>query len=295
MSTYRLRYQSTDLEMPIGDFVIGRSSSCHLALDDALVSRRHAVFHVGEDGVTVEDLGSRNGISLNGRRVDGRQPVGHLDRVTIGSQELVLIELGKRTQGNRPTREYALCDHCGAPVDPYGDTCPSCGAKLSDRRKGSATLEMQSPFQSTQTRGQDDGGFALIAGIAEKALAMRRYQEGERMLTPHLEAMLEQARGGAKLADEQLQQATRFALQLAEGLAQPRWIGWTFAIHEATDKLMAASTIDRLYELVRKARYDDARPLRAYLGVLRQKVSALSAAERFLVKRLEGLERVISA
>jgi pSer/pThr/pTyr-binding forkhead associated (FHA) protein len=73
LARYRLRYQSTDLEMPLGDFVIGRSSDCSLAVDDPLVSRRHAVLHVSADAVVAEDLGSRNGITVNGERTVGTQ------------------------------------------------------------------------------------------------------------------------------------------------------------------------------------------------------------------------------
>ena len=296
MSNYRLRYQSTDLEMPVGDFVIGRSSACNLALDDALVSRRHAAFHVADDGVTVEDLGSRNGISVNGRKAEGKVAVGHLDRVTIGSQELIVIEVGRRNQGNRPTREYVLCESCGAPVDPMAAKCIACGAQVAGRSAAGQTLEMKNPFRSTDASGQAAGaGFHLIAGIADKALALGRFEEVERMLASHLDAMLEQARNGSKVREEQVQQATRFALKLAEGLSRPRWLDWTIRIHEATGQLMPAATVDRLYELVRKVRYDDARPLRAYLAVLRGQADRLSAAERFLLKRLEGLERVISA
>jgi hypothetical protein len=295
--SYRLRYQSTDLEMPLGDFVIGRSSNCHLALDDALVSRRHAIFHVTDGGLTVEDLGSRNGIALNGRRVEGQQPVGHMDRVTIGTQEVLIIEVGRRIQAQRPTREYALCEACGAPMDAEAEECPSCGHPAGSPGGPSATIEMKSPFAApSQTSDSAGGGsFHLIAGIAEKALAMGRFADVERMLTSHLEAMLDQARRGSSVRSDQLQQATRFALELAGALSRPQWVDWTFRIHEATRQLMVADTIDRLYELVRKTRYDDARPLRSYLSAMRAQVSEMSAAERFLVKRLEGLERVISA
>lgn len=296
MSNYRLRYQSTDLEMPVGDFFIGRSSACHLAVDDTLVSRRHAVFHVTDDGVTVEDLGSRNGVMVNGHPVEGSEQVEHLDRITIGSQDLIVIEVGRQVQAGRATQEYVICRSCGAPSTPNATKCASCGAPMRPKRATGETLEMQSPFQSaTTTEGTPTGGFHLIAGIAEKALALNRYDEVERILTPHLEAMLEQAQRGIKPRDQDLQLATRLALRLAESVSGTRWIDWTFRVHGACGKLMAAGTIDRLYELVRKVRYDDARQLRAYLDLVRRRANGLSAAERFLLKRLEGLERVISA
>ncbi|TNF61372.1 MAG: FHA domain-containing protein, partial [Deltaproteobacteria bacterium] len=96
---FRLRYQSTNLEMPLGEFSIGRSSSCNLALADGLVSRKHAVLHVGPDAVVVEDLGSRNGVAVNGVRINGPRRVAHMDRVYIGSQELVLIDAAKLRDG----------------------------------------------------------------------------------------------------------------------------------------------------------------------------------------------------
>ena len=93
MSRFRLRYRNTDLEMPLGDFVVGRSPSCHLALEDALVSRRHARLHSTDDDVVVEDLGSRNGVLVNGARILGPTRLGHGDRITIGEHELRLLDL----------------------------------------------------------------------------------------------------------------------------------------------------------------------------------------------------------
>src|SRR6185436_16195384 len=85
---YRLRYQAHDIELPPGEFLIGRSAECQLALDDPLVSRKHAAIRVRKDGVTVEDLGSRNGVLLNGTKIEGQQAVGDDDRITIGGQDL---------------------------------------------------------------------------------------------------------------------------------------------------------------------------------------------------------------
>ncbi|MFH1462952.1 MAG: FHA domain-containing protein [Pseudomonadota bacterium] len=51
---------------------IGRHPSNGLCLDEPLVSSFHAVIEWGGDGWSVRDLGSRNGTSLNSRRLSGR-------------------------------------------------------------------------------------------------------------------------------------------------------------------------------------------------------------------------------
>ncbi|MCP4498626.1 MAG: FHA domain-containing protein [Deltaproteobacteria bacterium] len=47
----------------------GRLQSCELTLPGTLVSRRHAKFLVSENGVTIHDLDSHNGIFINGTKV----------------------------------------------------------------------------------------------------------------------------------------------------------------------------------------------------------------------------------
>jgi hypothetical protein len=54
-----------------GDYLAGRSDECPLKVDDSRVSRRHARF-VQEDGRWwVTDLGSKNGVRVEGREVEG--------------------------------------------------------------------------------------------------------------------------------------------------------------------------------------------------------------------------------
>src|SRR5690242_11337313 len=88
---FRLRYLQHDLELNEGTFAVGRNASCQLSLDDPLVSRRHALFEVGGGGVTVEDLNSRNGVIVNGHRIEAKVTISVGDRILIGSQELTLL------------------------------------------------------------------------------------------------------------------------------------------------------------------------------------------------------------
>ena len=62
-------------------------------LEDAGVSRHHAELRPDGDGWVVEDLGSTNGVLVNGRRIRGAQALQDGDRVELGSTEVV-FELG---------------------------------------------------------------------------------------------------------------------------------------------------------------------------------------------------------
>jgi pSer/pThr/pTyr-binding forkhead associated (FHA) protein len=49
------------------------------------VSRRHAAIHQVDDGLAIEDLGSKNGTFVNERRVSGIVPVAPGDRIRFGN------------------------------------------------------------------------------------------------------------------------------------------------------------------------------------------------------------------
>jgi hypothetical protein len=301
---FRIRYQGTDLEMPPGEFVVGRSSSCHLALDDALVSRRHATIHVQEGGAWVEDLGSRNGVSVNGERVEGRRKLNHLDRVTIGSHELVLVEVPDRAQKTVP------CETCGAPVGPDMQFCQKCGHPItrgsptlagmtleipSDKVEALKTVKKADATRPVQIGVEESTGRALLTNIADKALALGRFDEAERVLGKTLQEILARAKQGQPPSVSRITEGTKYALKLAEGTKRTSWLDWVFELHEATGRLMSADEIERIHDLVRKLRYHGVGPVRRYVDAMRAKAGELGAAERFLLSRLEGIERMVSA
>jgi hypothetical protein len=67
--------------------VVGRSREADIVLQDPNVSRRHAELRRDEGGWQIVDLGSTNGIKVNGRRV-GQQPLNPGDEITIGVTDL---------------------------------------------------------------------------------------------------------------------------------------------------------------------------------------------------------------
>lgn len=73
--------------------VIGRGSEADLRINDPGVSRRHARINVDGEGddlhITIEDLGSTNGIVVNGSKV-GRADLDDGSRIEIGSTRMLV-------------------------------------------------------------------------------------------------------------------------------------------------------------------------------------------------------------
>jgi hypothetical protein len=82
-----LVFDGTRREVKERRVVIGRSRDCDIQLSDANVSRRHA--EVRQEGASywVVDLGSTNGMEVNGKRVK-RAKLRDGDTITLGSTEI---------------------------------------------------------------------------------------------------------------------------------------------------------------------------------------------------------------
>jgi hypothetical protein len=67
--------------------MVGRSRECDVVVSDPNVSRRHIELRRGERGWAAVDLGSTNGMKVNGRRVSHAE-LQPGDRITIGVTDL---------------------------------------------------------------------------------------------------------------------------------------------------------------------------------------------------------------
>src|SRR3954447_20086987 len=85
----RLRVQGGRTE-PIGSrgAVLGRSRDCDVVLDGPNVSRQHAEVRPSGGSWIVNDLGSTNGIKVNGRRVSGPQSLKRGDVIELGTSRV---------------------------------------------------------------------------------------------------------------------------------------------------------------------------------------------------------------
>jgi hypothetical protein len=81
------RQRGLRMSIPEGELLLGRTPGEGMQVDDARCSRRHALVRRSGDYLEVEDLGSRNGIRVNGSQVRTRQLFPG-DRIEIGDTVL---------------------------------------------------------------------------------------------------------------------------------------------------------------------------------------------------------------
>jgi len=76
------------------EYVIGKDPlTCSIVFQDLSVSRTHAKITVGSEGdIFIEDLGSKNGVLVNGSLIDGLFQLSSQDAVVIGTTTFVIID-----------------------------------------------------------------------------------------------------------------------------------------------------------------------------------------------------------
>ncbi len=282
----RLRYLAHDLEVPLGEFFIGRSADCQLSLDDPLVSRRHALLTVSESGVAVEDLGSRNGVLVNGTKISGRQTLSDGDKITIGGQEMYLLGVVEPTSAQSPRSAPAWARQTQnartIEIIEMGDEEDGATAISSRRILDQAPLHPDKRVHA----------LSLIGSVADKALAMGRVDEAERILQRSLLDILTKAREGGAVAPELAEKASAYAARLAGATGRGSWINYIFELNTRLLLLLPGYVVDELYIVVRKVKTIDMAVLRGYVSALRAGAGERSPAEKFIQQRIEGLERL---
>jgi serine phosphatase RsbU (regulator of sigma subunit) len=81
---------------------IGRGPENEISIADPSVSRHHAILEATTDGYTIRDLGSRNGVLINGRRIDGPTRIGAQDDIQLGDVTLKLLSRPEVTLTDLP-------------------------------------------------------------------------------------------------------------------------------------------------------------------------------------------------
>ena len=74
-----------EFDLHEGENLVGRERGLSVRIDSGSISRHHARISVSSDTVTLEDLGSKNGTSLRGRRVRSASELRDGDVIVFGT------------------------------------------------------------------------------------------------------------------------------------------------------------------------------------------------------------------
>jgi hypothetical protein len=272
---------------------LGRSASCQLVLDDALVSRRHAQIIVAADNVSVRDLSSANGVFVNGERVNGERALRPGDRILIGKQELLLrATLRSSLLADSSTHRFTAETLHGVDGSAVRQALGGVAPNASPAAPGpTPATGIQVDDESGEATHQGDA-LELLGGVADKVLALGRGEEAERILTNYLHNMRDAAKSGDPPDARHAERAAHYAVRLAQGTGKAHWIDYAFDLYRVLQRPLPGPTVDQLYTVLRNVSGVSLPGLREYVAVLRAAQMRLGPAERFLVQRIEGLERL---
>jgi pSer/pThr/pTyr-binding forkhead associated (FHA) protein len=186
-----------------GGLVIGRATSCDVMLDDAAVSRRHARVALVEEEPVLQDLGSANGVFVNGRRVDGTQRLAEGDVIVIGPR-VFRLQTTESVVSSKKKKRVSTIDQLwdSAKLESPGNTATEISDALVLADRGAAEL-----------------------------LREGRAAEAEQLLEPQLVVVLERARSGNLPSGAG--NAGRLALELARRSRKQRWLEYVLDLYEA--------------------------------------------------------------
>lgn len=290
MKRYRITYKNTSFDAPEGEFLIGRSSECHLVLDDPSVSRIHAVIVRDKDELRIEDRGSRNGVLVNKERIRGPRVLADKDQVIIGHQVIRVALLSGGADGER-TQGIMRCPSCGAWSAGDSSQCAVCGAALSFPSSFAAE---NTDLKAKQTQAGGRPTFSMFVELAHKAVQVGKLEEAERIVSGILSSAETRLKDGDPLQEGDLEKIANVAASLARAAKSPKEISRIFSLHSAAKKLMSRELVEKLYDVVRPAGYLVCPEMTRYLGFLDAMSQSFNPGELFVHRRLQGLVKLCS-
>jgi hypothetical protein len=272
-----------EIDLGPGVTVVGRSASCQVTIDDPLVSREHARIRVDDNRITLEDLGSRNGVFVGGKPVKGTIDLTDGDRIRIGSQELVLCVIGAASgqSGQRRTTGFLChCANCGIPYAAESPACPACGTPSA------------APDENTLTGAESerDWSLELAADAVARALDKRSWEDVERLLLRarlHLEQRLAD---GGRVDRRPLQGVADAAVALAGATGELAWVRWALAVYGSVGQLPPQTVAQGIGAFPREVRDTLAPAVRRIVEAVGAR-GGPSAEERESFQRLQELSR----
>jgi hypothetical protein len=155
--------EGPDIVLDRAMVVVGRHPQCDARLDSLRISRHHCCMTQDQNDVVVRDLGSTNGIRINGQRVE----VGRLRP----GDELSIAHIRYRLDNGQPAQERTLADpRLEGPVSPPILVVPAPASAPLE----AAAVESAGSVSGSDSDHKHDNPLAaavrelLPAGVAER-------------------------------------------------------------------------------------------------------------------------------
>jgi hypothetical protein len=270
---FRLRFLLQEVELPPGETLLGRSSTCQLSLEDPLVSRQHARITVQGTRVTIEDLSSRNGVQVGGRNITGVHELADGDRIRIGTQEFVFCRLeppdrSSRSSATRSTGFLCHCADCGIPFARELRECPNCGSTE------------RSDDQTVSGGDKSNWSLQLLAEVLQKALDLGRFEDAHRVLERAQANVENQVTTGQRVDHKSLEAVATAAAAVAVARGDGGWGRWLLALYAALGLAPPEAVVERLTHLPTVQRRNLAEQAARIVEALRSQKKASHELER---------------
>ncbi len=280
MPRFRLRFLLQEFDLVGPEVVLGRSPDCHITIEDPLISRRHAKITIGDGAATVTDLGSRNGVRVNGRQIDGDAEIKDGDRIRLGTQELLFSVVRQKDRPARPTGYMRVCHACGTPFPEGSPSCPHCGAPA---------LEEEDTVSGMMVESRRNWTFQLLGEVIERALSTGRAAEADRLMRRAAKEVDDRLAAGERLDADHISMIASFAVRLARLLGGSEWVAWALTLHRRQGRMLADEVIDRLEELDLGATPDVTAVLTSFVTWFRSQPPPAPSPDLTRLERLEQL------
>lgn len=300
----KLRYRQALITLRAGKLYLGRSPECELAISDPAVSRRHARLWVSPTQIVIEDLGSQNGVYVNGERIRGPRELRAADVVRICSHELELVDVleeaalepnryritGDTLSGTDKTTLLEELLHPSRPPSahrqPMRLDTPSLRVPESSERR---VPESAARRPSTTPPGSDSLAAALV--VLDEALDAGDTSEAERRLGPILmrvhELLLEEHPSGLELAEHIVISAAR----LASKTRSAAFMNYAVTLYQLLNRPLPEPAVNVIHALVQAGLYPNLLALESYVAKIGVHTARFDETELFL---LDSLRRVIA-
>ena len=304
--TTKLRYRQALITLRAGKLYLGRNPECELAISDPAVSRRHARLWVSQTQIVIEDLGSQNGVQVNGERIQGPRELRAGDVIRICSHELELVEptpeptpepnryriTGDTVSGADKTTllEELQRPRSQSPSRPYRpnvrlDT-PSLGLPQSSVQRAAEPVSRR---QSSSPPGSDSLAAAVV--LLDEALNAGNIVDAERRLGPILmrahELLLQQHPSAVELAEHVVVSASR----LASETRSAAFMNYAVTLYQLLNRPLPEPAVNVIHTLVQAGLYPNMLALESYVSKIGAHTADFDATELFL---LDSLRRVIA-